>query len=332
MSNPQSKQKSLHPAGGKAEIFSERLSCSYHSQESIWTVKEALEKGARFLRERKIENPRLNAGIILGYVLEKSYSHLCLESHRLLSFSQLTKFRKLLIKRSLHQPLSYLIGREDFMNLFFLVNSKVYIPRPETEILVEEVLKSLRDSLLEAQAGRQATIIDLGTGCGNIAISLAKELPEAIVYAVDISDEALKVAAFNAELYHLKDRIVFLKGDLFHPLKGMNLTGKVDAIVSNPPYVARDEMESLPPEIRKEPEVALDGGEKGLEFYQKIIPVAPPFLRRGGLLALEVGHGQMEKIKDMIACQEDMQPPWIIKDYQGIERIVLSKKKVREER
>jgi len=331
MSNPQNKQKSLRLAGGEAEIFSEKLSYSYHPQESTQTVKKALERGARFLRERKIENPRLNAEIILGYVLGKSHSHLCLESYRLLSFSQLTKFRKLLIKRSRHQPLSYLIRRQNFMNLSFLVNPKVYIPRPETEMLVEEVLKSLRP-LWETEAGRRAAIIDLGTGCGNIAISLATELPEAIVYAVDISGEALKVAASNAQLYHLKDRIVFLKGDLFHPLEGMNLTGRVDAIVSNPPYVTRDEMESLPPEVRKEPEIALDGGEKGLEFYQRIIPLTSGFLRRGGLLALEIGYGQIEKIKDMIACQEDMQPPLIIKDYQGIERIVLSKKKAAGER
>lgn len=331
MSNPGSRQKSLHLSGGKAEIFSERLACSYHSQEGTRTVKEALEESGRFLRERKIENPRLNAEIMLGYVLGKSYSDLCLEPHRLLSFSQLTKLRKLLIKRSRHQPLSYLVGRENFMNLSFLVNSKVYIPRPETEILVEEVLKSLRP-LSETEAPRRAAIIDLGTGCGNIAISLATELPEAIVYAVDISGEALKVAVSNAELYHLKDRIIFLKGDLFHPLKGMNLTGRVDAIVSNPPYVTRDEMESLQPEVRNEPEIALDGGEKGLEFYQRIVPLTSRFLRRGGLLALEIGYGQIEKIKDMIACQEDMQPPLIIKDYQGIERIVLSKKKVAGER
>ena len=331
MSNPGSRQKSLHLPAGKAEIFSGRLARSYHSQESTWTVKEALEESGRFLRERKIENPRLNAEIMLGYVLGKSYSHLCLEPHRLLSFSQLTKLRKLLIKRSRHQPLSYLVGRENFMNLSFLVNSKVYIPRPETEILVEEVLKFLRP-LSETAAPRQAAIIDLGTGCGNIAISLATELPEAIVYAVDISGEALKVAASNAELYHLKDRIIFLKGDLFHPVKGMNLTGRVDAIVSNPPYVTRDEMESLQPEVRNEPEIALDGGEKGLEFYQRIVPLTSRFLRRGGLLALEIGYGQIEKIKDMIACQEDMQPPLIIKDYQGIERIGRSKKNVAGER
>lgn len=332
MNNPQSKQRSLRLVGGKAEIFSGRLFCGYHPGKSVRTVKEVLEKSASFLRERRIENPRLNAEILLGYVLGKSHSHLCLESHPLLSFSQLTKFRRLVIKRSRHQSLSYLIGRQNFMNLSFLVNSKVYIPRPETEILVEEVLKWLRESLLETQTGRRATIIDLGTGCGNIAISLATELPEAIVYAVDISSEALKVAASNAELHHLKDRIVFLKGDLFRPLEGMSLTGRVDAIVSNPPYVTRDEMGSLPPEVRKEPEIALDGGKEGLEFYQRIISLTPQFLKRGGLLALEIGYKQLQKVKDMIACQEDMQPSRIVKDYQGIERIVLSKKKMARER
>lgn len=329
MSNPQSKWTYGSLAGGEAESFSGSLPYRHYAQERRVTAREALGRAVRFLREREIESPRLNAEILLGHVLDRPHSHLYFESHRLLSISQLAKFKRLIVKRSRHEPLSYLIGKQSFMNLSFMVNSKVYIPRPETEILVDAVLKLLRDSFLQAQ--RRPLIVDLGTGCGNIAMSLAQEMPEAIVYATDISGEALEVAAHNAQLHHLEDRVVFIKGDLFDPLREENLEGRVDVIISNPPYVATREIESLPPEVRREPRIALDGGKEGLEYYQRIIPLSSRFLRRRALLALEIGHGQLEKIKHMIACQEDMESAGVVKDYKGIERIILTKKKMRGE-
>lgn len=329
MSNSQSKWTDGSLVRGESESFSGSVSCRHYGQAGRVTAREALERAVRFLREREIESPRLNAEILLGHVLDRPHSHLCLESRRLLSISQLAKFKRLTVKRSRHIPVSYLIGRQSFMSLFFMVNSKVYIPRPETEILVDEVSKLLRDSFLNAH--RRPLIVDLGTGCGNIAMSLARGMPEAIVYATDVSGEALGVAAHNAELHHLEDRVVFIKGDLFDPLREENLEGRVDVIVSNPPYVATREIESLPPEVRREPRIALDGGKEGLEFYERIIPLSSRFLRRGALLALEIGHGQLEKIQHMIAHQEDMEPARVVKDYQGIDRIVLSKKKVRRE-
>lgn len=295
----------------------------------IWTVKKSLQWTTQYFKREKIKNPRLNAELLLAHILEKSRLELYLEFDRPLSSSEHTVLEKLIIQRSHHIPLAYITKEQDFMGLRFKVNPDVYIPRPETEILVEESLKIVREIILgEKNEGLSGSfiILDLGTGCGNIAIKLAEELEKWKVYAVDISWKALEVARENAKFYNLDKKVTFLPGDLFAPLAGLNLEGKVSLIISNPPYVSSKEMGSLSPEVKKEPRVALDGGKDGLSIHRRIVGQSFKFLRKGGFLVLEVGYKQAQKVRDLILNQKELCAPRIIRDYEGIERIVLVKK------
>jgi len=296
----------------------------------IWTIKEILQWSTQYFKKKKIESPCLNAELLLGYVLGKTRLELYLEFDRPLSPSEIAPFRELIIQRSHYIPLAYITKEQYFMDLRFKVNPDVYIPRPETEILVEESLKALRERIFpEKEREREDfVIIDLGTGCGNIAIKLARELEKSKVYAIDISLKALQVARENARFYGLDKRISFLLGDLFNPLLNLNLEGKVSLIISNPPYVSNKEMEKLPPEVRKEPKIALEGGRDGLSIYRRIIGQSSRFLKKGGFLALEVGYKQAQRIKDLILTQKELCTPQVIPDYEGIERIVLVKKRI----
>jgi len=296
-----------------------------------WTIKGILEWAISHFKKRGIESPRLNAELLLEYVLKKSRPDLYLEFDRLLSSSQLALFKKLVLKRSHYVPLSYLIGEQDFMDLRFKVNSNVYIPRPETEVLVEETLKAVQSSKLvvkdKSNWSKPFLIVDLGTGCGNIAISLVKRIKGSRAYAIDVSKEALEVALQNARFYKIESKIEFLQGDMFSPLYGLDLEGKVDLVISNPPYIATDEMEKLSPEVKKEPRIALDGGKDGLNFYRRIIREAPRFLSKGKLLALEIGYDQADKVRKLIMTEGNLEPPVIIADYEGNQRIVLSRRR-----
>ncbi|MCJ7507278.1 MAG: peptide chain release factor N(5)-glutamine methyltransferase, partial [candidate division Zixibacteria bacterium] len=195
----------------------------------------------------------------------------------------------------------------------FKVNPNVLIPRPETEILVNEVISLLRTK-------ESSKIVDLGAGCGNIAISLALNLKDAFIFATDISPNALKVAKLNAKLNRVEDKIKFLCGDLFEPIKT-----EVDVIVSNPPYVSEKEFAELPDEIKSfEPKEALLAGEDGLEYIKKIIEQAPDFLNKDGILALEIGFGQEKKVKELVFNNKFLKLLEIKKDLSGIPRVVLA--------
>jgi len=291
----------------------------------VWTIKRALEWTSQYFKKEKIENPRLNAEVLLAHILRKTRLELYLEFSRPLSLRELTLFKKLIIKRSHHVPLSYLTGEQDFMGLRLKIDENVYIPRPETEILVEEALKLVRSiDFEEGKTSQDFIIVDLGTGSGNIAIKLALELEKSKVYAVDISPEALQIARENARMHNLNKRITFLEGDLFIPLVDLGLEGKVDLMISNPPYVRSEEIKSLPPEVLREPRIALEGGGDGLGIYRKIISQSPGFLRKAGFLALEIGHRQAKRIQDLILAQKGLCSAQVISDYGGVERITLT--------
>ena len=295
----------------------------------IWTIKKILQWSTQYFKKKKIENSRLNAELILGYVLGKTRLELYLEFDRPLSPLKVAPFRELIIQRSHYIPLAYITKEQYFMDLRFKVNPDVYIPRPETEILVEESLKALRRRIFPEKEKEKEdfVIIDLGTGCGNIAIKLARELEKSKVYAIDISLKALQVAKENARFYGLDKRISFLPGDLFNPLLNLNLEGKVSLIISNPPYVSDKEMDNLPAEVRKEPKIALEGGWDGLSIYRRIIGQSCRFLKKAGFLALEVGYKQAQRVKDLILTQRELCAPQIIPDYEGIERVILARKR-----
>lgn len=294
-----------------------------------WTIKNAIDWAFQYLERRRIENPHLNAELLVSYVLGRTRLKLYLEREYLLSSWELSLFKELVIQRSHHIPFAYLTKEQDFMGLKFKVTSDVHIPRPETEILVEESLEIIKRMVFPAKSQERLddlVVIDLGTGCGNIAVKLAKELERSKVYAVDISSKALKVAQGNAKFHNLDKKISFLLGDLFFPLAHLRLEGKVNLIISNPPYVSSGEMDELPLEVQREPKVALEGGENGLSVYRRIISQSTKFLRKAGFLALEMGYKQAERIRELILAQEELSIPQVIPDYGGIERVIVTQK------
>ena len=282
------------------------------------TCLDILNQAVEELRSKGLDRPRTNAELLLGAVLDARKIDLYLDRDRILSPQQVQKFNQFIQERIAGKPPQYIIGSTEFFGLEFKVNQSVLIPRPETETLVEAVIEHLKDC-------SQPKIIDLGTGSGAIAISLAKNLKSSFVFATDVSSEALKVAKENARRHEVDDRIDFLCGDLFEPLRNKNLKGKIDCVVSNPPYVSKDEFDHLPKEVKDyEPIVALRTDEEGPSFHKKIIEGSLDFLKEGGILALEVGLGQASKVAGLIRNRKDFKNREIKKDLGGIERIVVA--------
>jgi len=214
-------------------------------------------------------------------------------------------------------PVQYVMNKAEFCGLDFTVNENVLIPRPETEILVDTVVELFQGSGFRVQGRR---ILDLGTGCGNIAISLIKKIPDCKIIASDISTEALEVAKINARRHGVYDRIEFVESDLFDRIEG-----RFDIIISNPPYVARGEFETLQKEVLMEPRVAIDGGEDGLNFYRKIIPGALRHLKPGGILVMEIGYGQRRDVSKIIEEAGNLELSEVKIDRNNIDRIIVAK-------
>ncbi|MCK4404167.1 MAG: peptide chain release factor N(5)-glutamine methyltransferase [candidate division Zixibacteria bacterium] len=284
------------------------------------TCLEILNRAVEKLRSEGIDRPRTNAELLLGAVLDAKKIDLYLDRDRILSPQQVQKFNQFIQERIAGKPLQYIIGSTEFFGLEFEVSQNVLIPRPETETLVETVIEHLKNC-------SQPKIIDLGTGSGAIAISLAKNLKSSFVFATDVSSEALKVAKENARRHGVESQIEFVCGDLFDPLEGKKLEKTIDCVVSNPPYVSKDEFDHLPKEVKDyEPIVALRTDEEGPSFHKKIIEGSLDFLKEGGMLALEVGLGQASKVAGLIRNRKDLKNTAIKKDLGGIDRIVIAHK------
>ena len=285
------------------------------------TIAEAIAKAAARLTAHRIESARLDAELLLAFVLERDRGWLVAHFPDELDERHRRYYDQLLNCRSVREPLQYITGRQEFWGLEFTVTRDVLIPRPETELVVE--------SALTAAAGLPAPlIIDLCTGSGCIAVSLAKELPGAHIIAADRSPEALIVARTNARKHVGDDRIRFVEGDLFGPLSGPGIEGRIDIITANPPYIREGELSSLQPEVRDfEPELALVAGPEGTEVAERIIRTAPEHLKSGGLLIMEMGIGQADGIRKIVDSTGRYLPPTVRKDLAGIERVIIVKKK-----
>jgi len=272
-------------------------------------LKDLLQWAVEELTKCNIETPRLDAEVLLAHAIVKDRLQLYLALEDTVDKELELSYRNLIEERSAHKPVSYLTGRREFMSLDFMVNESVLIPRPETEVLVEAVGRL-------GKAGSR--VLELGTGSGAIAVSLARYNPDWRILATDISTEALLVARENARFHDVADRIDFLQSDLFDALSSQ---GSFDWVVSNPPYITTREMEHLPIDIRDyEPKLALDGGADGLDVIRRIISGAYRILSPDGRLAIEIGYGQSEdvqKIADKTGKYSDYS---IIKDYSGIHR------------
>jgi len=255
-----------------------------------WTLRKLLTWTTQHFEKKGVDAPRLTTEVLLAHVLKTTRVRLYVDLDRPMEKDELTAFRALIERRLAGEPTQYLTGVREFYNRPFKVDPRVLIPRPETELLVEAALHQLpKDG--------PGTALDVCTGSGCIAISLAAERPQATVLATDLSPDACALARENAQALKVGERVTVLQGNLYAPLPP---DARFDVVVSNPPYIASGEIPTLSPEVRREPHMALDGGPDGLVLIRKVIEGARRVLKPGGLLAMEIGETQGGALKDLL--------------------------------
>ena len=275
------------------------------------TIKQAITKGMIMLKSNNVESPKLKARLLLQYVLDKPRQYIIVYDNKEIDKQQQWQYFVNIEKLTKGVPLQHITHKQEFMKMDFFVDENVLIPRPDTEILVEEVIKI-------AQKYNSPRILDLCTGSGAIAISLKKFVANADITAVDISEKALEIAKRNAE--KLEAKINFVKSDLFDKLDNR----KFDIIVSNPPYIRKDEIKKLSEEVQKEPKIALDGGEDGLDFYRIITEQAINYLKTGSFLCFEIGYNQKNDVIKIIEDEQNYKNTYCKKDLYGNDRIIIT--------
>jgi release factor glutamine methyltransferase len=279
------------------------------------TLQELFSKARSLLKD--LPNPALEAKLLLLECASIPEEQFFSFPENKLSKAEERRFYKLVSKRLAGLPLPYITGVKEFWSIPFSVSPGVLIPRPETELIVEKVL--------ELSSPENETVVDIGTGCGNIAVSLAKELPQVRIVATDMAQKALRLAKLNASRQKISN-IVFARGRLFSALPRLRLEGKCDFIVSNPPYVSEEEWPKLDFEIRNhEPKSALVAGKSGLEVIHKLIQEAPPYLKPGGFLLVEIGIGQRDKVLSFFDSSSVWEKVNFFNDLNGISRVAMGK-------
>lgn len=278
------------------------------------TIKQALIKGVTVLKLEKISTPKLKARLLLQYVLKKPRQYLIVYDNQQLTDKEEQEYLKYVELLTQGEPIEHITHQKEFMKLNFYVDENVLIPRQDTEVLVEEVIKI-------AKKIKAKKILDLCTGSGAIAISLAKYLENIQLTAVDISRKALDIAMANAKNNHVQDKITFVESNLFQDLR----QEKYDLIVSNPPYIRRKKLETLDKEVRKEPRLALDGGEDGLDFYRNIMDKGYEYLKYGGYICLEIGYDQKEEVMQIIEGKKHYIGTYCKKDLYDNDRVVVTR-------
>ena len=284
-----------------------------------WTIKELLDVSVEFLTEKGIESPRLCAEILLAYQLNTNRVQLYLDFDQPLTEDEVSGYRTLIKRRINREPTQYITGLQEFWSMAFRVNSDVLIPRPESEILIDQVLT------LYSADKNSGPLLDLGTLIGVLTICLAKEFDEIDIYATDISQKALDIAEQNAKTHGVNRRVRFACGDLFQPFEDKPVS--FDIIVSNPPYVTSTELDTLEPEVKDyEPRIALDGGLDGLCYIEKIIVKSQDFLNPNGWILIEMDPRHTEKSMRLFEEQRCFSNIRRIKDYSQKYRVVIAKK------
>jgi release factor glutamine methyltransferase len=282
------------------------------------TVLEALNLSTEYLNKKGLESARLNAELMLAHILNCKRLQLYLMFDRPLDENELSLYREFLARRAKREPLQYILGEVEFYNIKLKVNKDVLIPRPETELLVEKIIKDYSQK-------SDFKFLDIGIGSGNISIALLVNLPNSQGIGIDISDSALTLAKSNAEFNLVNDRLELLHFDILND--DIHSLGKFNAIISNPPYVSSEEFESLEPELKVyEPQIALTDFYNGLTFYRKIISVADSLLKEEGKVYFEIGKGQSNEVKALMENSR-IKNINIIKDFQGIDRIICGELK-----
>lgn len=281
------------------------------------SARRLLERGANELERVSVADARFQAELLLRHALGWSREALLSRLHEPVPAEVSGHFFQLIERRRGHVPVQYVVGSQEFYGLSFRVTPAVLIPRPETEGIVDEAVKALRDR-------PSPRIVDVGCGSGCIAVALAHTLPEAEIVAIDSSPAALAVARENSLVHRVASRIEFLEGNLLEPIRGER--GKIDAIVTNPPYISDDELGTLEPEVvDHEPRQALSGGRDGLSVIERLLPEVDDTLRRGGLLYMEVGHDQDARVRALIE-RTSLEHVRTVADLRGIPRIVIARK------
>jgi len=275
------------------------------------TVLGVLQSTTAYFKKRGIENPRLNAEHLLAHTLDRTRMELYLEFERILGEAELVPLRDLVRRRGEGEPLQHLLGTVEFCGQTFLCDRRAMVPRPETEELVEFLKSEIRNPKSE--------IVDVGTGSGVIALSLAAEFPEAKILAVDVSEEALALAEENAARLNLSDKVRFLKSHLLE-----KVDGAFDLIVANLPYISTQDRHTLSREVLRDPEMALFAGAQGDELVRELIAQAPARLRPGGLLALEIGLGQSQGLLSSLA-EKKYRDIYSKNDYSGVIRFLFAR-------
>jgi release factor glutamine methyltransferase len=297
------------------------------------SLHQILSHATAVLTTNGVPNPHLDAEVLLARVLGLTRASLYARLQDVIPEADVQRCHQLLRRRQQREPLQYITGVQEFWSLEFKVTPDVLIPRPETELIIEIALQLLsQHSGVSRQEENQKSkinssairILDVGTGSGCIAIALAKELPEAEVWATDVSSVSLTVAQENSQRHGVADHVHFLQGDLFVPLHSLDLT--FDLIVSNPPYIADNDIPTLQPEVSNwEPRGALAGGHDGLDFYRRLLGEGPQYLHSGGWLVMEIGHGQRSEVLRLAQQQPTLAAACDL-DYEGRERVVRAQK------
>lgn len=273
------------------------MSATTFGSRKTHSIRVLLDEAVERLLAHGVENPTLNAERLLCQIFGIRRVDLYVEAERVYAFEFAQEFRSLVARRCAGEPLQYIVGEAEFMSLPFKTDRRALIPRPETEILVEHVLCWCKT---RSAGSKTVKMLEIGAGSGCIAVSLAKYLPAAQVLAVDVTEEALSLARENARLNGVANQVEFMQADYLDDHFAPTLGQKFDAVVSNPPYVSLEDYSQLPAEIREfEPEIALHDGGDGTSFYRRLTEAAPAVLRKGGLLAVEVGLGQARAVESL---------------------------------
>ena len=286
------------------------------------TVSAILKTATGYLREKGCESPRLDAEVLLAHILGTGRVELYTGHDRPLMPAELDKYRDMVKRRAAGEPAAYLVGYREFYSLEFGVGPGVLVPRPETEFLVAAAIDEAKSK------GGTVRAADIGTGSGCIAVALAVFAAGCEVVATENSQVAAEYARKNVNAQNVHERVTVAEGEWFEPLRRMGLVKKLDMVLSNPPYIARGEFESLPATVRDyEPVEALVAGDKGTECLERIVKEAPEFLFPGGLLILEAGAGQFDTVAQVIRDTGFFVEPRGLEDYGSVKRVVLARRK-----
>jgi release factor glutamine methyltransferase len=288
---------------------------------SDWTIQKLLNWITDYLTQRNVDAPRLSAELLLSHVLGLKRIELYTQYNQPVAQEQLDQLRELVKRAGQHEPVAHLVGRTEFYSMEFDVTPDCLIPRPETELLVQRAIEFLRK-----RTGPQL-VCDLCTGCGVIAVAIARNVPDAKVIATDISESALGVAAQNVEKHKLQERVELRRGDLFEPLVAQ--LDLFDVIACNPPYVSAAEYEALEKNVKDyEPRLALHAGADGLDFYRRIAGKVDGYLKPDGVLLLEIGYQQGEAVRELFERSGLFAEVRTEKDINRNDRIIVAQKKV----